>query len=101
MGDNLLSIYLERQTQLYAQALTATQEGRGNTADWLRDAERLLAQEGFADGIRQALAQDYLGRVVLTQASMLAFRDTFTLLVLICVLALGVVAVMRGAKRPA
>jgi EmrB/QacA subfamily drug resistance transporter len=101
MGVNLLSIYLERQTQLYAQALTATQEGRGNTADWLRDAERLLAQEGFADGIRQALAQDYLGRVVLTQASMLAFRDTFTLLVLICVLALGVVAVMRGAKRPA
>ena len=100
MGVNLLSIYLERHTQLYAQALTATQEGRGNTADWLRDAERLLAQEGFADGIRQALAQDYLGRVVLTQANMLAFRDTFTVLVLICVLALGVVAVMRGAKRP-
>jgi len=46
------------------------------------------------------LAQDYLGRVVLTQASMLAFRDTFTVLMLICVLALGVVAVMRGAKRP-
>jgi hypothetical protein len=44
MGVNLLSIYLERQTQLYAQALTATQEGRGNTADWLRDAERLLAR---------------------------------------------------------
>ena len=40
------------------------------------------------------------GRVVLTQASMLAFRDTFTVLVLICVLAFGVVAVMRGAKRP-
>jgi MFS family permease len=100
MGVNLLSIYLERHTQLYAQALTATPEGRGNTADWLRDAERLLAQEGFADGIRQALAQDYLSRVVLTQASMLAFRDTFTVLVLICILALGVVAVMRGAKRP-
>lgn len=100
MGVNLLSIYLERHTQLYAQALTATQEGRGNTADWLRDAERLLAQEGFADGIRQALAQDYLGRVVLTQASMLAFRDTFTVLVMICLMALVVVAVMRGAKRP-
>jgi hypothetical protein len=38
--------------------------------------------------------------MVLTQVKMLAFRDTFTVLVLICVLALGVVAVMRGAKRP-
>ena len=80
--------------------MNATLEGRGNTADWLREAERLLAQEGFAEGTRQALAQDYLGRVVLTQASMLAFRDTFTVLVLICLLALAVVAVMRGAKRP-
>jgi hypothetical protein len=33
------------------------------------------------------LVQDYLGRMVLTQAKMLAFRVTFTLLVVICVLA--------------
>lgn len=57
IGVNLLSILLERRTQLHAQALTATQEGRGATREALREIERILAQDGIQVGTGQALAQ--------------------------------------------
>jgi EmrB/QacA subfamily drug resistance transporter len=98
IGVNLLSILLERRTQLHAQALTATQEGRGATREVLQEVERLLAQEGIAEGIRQAMAQEFLGQMLLSQASMLAFRDTFLAVTAICVLALVPVAILR--RRP-
>ncbi|BDG71186.1 DHA2 family efflux MFS transporter permease subunit [Roseomonas fluvialis] len=98
LGVNLLSILLERRTQLHAQALTATQDGHGATREVLQEVERLLAQDGIADGMRQAMAHEYLGQMLLSQASMLAFRDTFLAVALICVLALVPVAIMR--RRP-
>jgi EmrB/QacA subfamily drug resistance transporter len=95
LGVNLLSIFLERQTQAHAQALTATQDGRGATQELLRQVERTLMQDGIADGVRQALAQDYLGQLILAQASMLAFRDAFLALAATCLVALVPVAIMR------
>ena len=65
LGVNLLSILLERRTQLHAQALTATQEGRGATREVLQEVERMLAQDGIAEGVRQAMAQEYLGQMLL------------------------------------
>lgn len=99
LGVNLLSIHLERQTQLYAQALTATQEGRPATREVLRQVEALLAQEGIADVTRQAMAQEFLAQMVQSQASMLAFRATFLTVALACLAALVPVLVMR--RRPA
>ena len=99
IGVNLLSILLERRTQFHAQALNATQEGRAATRSVLREVERLLAEGGMDEWTRQAMAQDYLGQVVLQQASMLAFRDTFLAVALGCLAALVPVAIMR--RRPA
>jgi MFS family permease len=99
LGVNLLSIQLERQTAQHAQALNATQEGRSATREVLASVERILAQDGIADGVRQAMAQDYLAQMLLSQASMLAFRDTFLLVAIACLLALVPVAIMR--RRPA
>ncbi len=99
IGVNLLAIMLERRTQFHAQALTATQEGRGATREMLHEVERLLAEGGIAEGARQAAAQDYLGQVLLAQASMLAFRDTFLMVAVGCLAALLPVLVMR--HRPA
>ncbi|WP_209442241.1 DHA2 family efflux MFS transporter permease subunit [Neoroseomonas oryzicola] len=98
IGVNLLSILLERRTQFHAQALNATQEGRAATRSVLREVERLLAEGGMDEWTRQAMAQDYLGQVVLQQASMLAFRDTFLAVALGCLAALVPVAIMR--RRP-
>lgn len=98
IGVNLLSIMLERRTQFHAQALTATQEGRGTTQEMLLQVERLLAEGGIAEGARQAAAQDYLGQVLLSQAGMLAFRDTFLMVAIGCLAALLPVLVMR--RRP-
>jgi EmrB/QacA subfamily drug resistance transporter len=95
LGVNLLSIHLERQTQLYAQALTATQEGRPVTREVLRRVEGLLAQDGLDDVTRQAVAQDFLAQMILSQASMLAFRATFLVVALACLAALVPVAIMR------
>lgn len=99
MGVNLLAIMLERRTQFHAQALTATQDGRGATREMLREVERLLAEGGIADDLRRAVAQDHLGQVVLQQASMLAFRDTFMMVAIGCLLALLPVLILR--RRPA
>jgi len=95
LGVNLLSIHLERQTQLYAQALTATQEGRPATREVLRQVESLLAQDGLDNVTRQAVAQDFLAQMILSQASMLAFRATFLVVALACLAALVPVAIMR------
>ncbi len=78
IGVNLLSIVLELYTELHAQMLTATQHaGNPATLETLRMLEGLLAQDGVPDGQRQAGALDYLGRIVLAQAMMLGFRDSF------------------------
>lgn len=100
LGVNLLSIHLERRIQFHGQALTATQEGSPATRELLREVERLLAGGGMDEVTRQGAAQDYLGQMILSQASMLAFRDTFLLVAITCLAALVPVAIMRsgGAK---
>ncbi len=100
IGVNLVSIHLERQTQLHAQALTATQDGSGTTAVLLQEAERLLAQGGLPEPLRQAVAQDFLGQMVLAQANMLGFRDTFLAVAIAGLVALLPVALMRRRTAP-
>ena len=95
IGVNLLSILLERRTQFHAQAITATQQGDGTMQEYLRQVEGLLAQGGIADGLGRAMAQDHLGQAILAQASMLAFRDSFLAVAVMCLLALIPVAIMR------
>ena len=58
--------------------------------------ERVLASNGIDEITREAVAKDYLGQMILSQASMLAFRDTFLLVAIACLVALVPVAIMRG-----
>lgn len=99
LGVNLLSIQLERQTARHAQALNAMQDGGGAMREALAAIERVLALEGIADGMHQAMAQDHLAQRLLAQASMPAFRDTFLTVAIAGLLALVPVAIMR--RRPA
>jgi len=92
---NLLSIILERRTQFHVQALNDTQTGGPATRALLDQVERLLAQDGVAEPLRQAAAENFLSQMLLSQASMLAFRDSFLAVALICAAALVPVAIMR------
>ncbi|MCP4065863.1 DHA2 family efflux MFS transporter permease subunit [Hyphomonas atlantica] len=77
-GVNLLSIALERRSQLYIDSFTAAQHaGNSATADMLREVTGLLAQAGVPEAIRQAGAMNYLGRVIYSQGNMLGYRDSF------------------------
>ena len=64
-GVNLLSIALERRSQLYVDSFTAAQHaGNSATTGLLRDVTGLLAQAGVPEAIRQAGAMNYLGRMI-------------------------------------
>lgn len=77
-GVNLLTILLERRSQLYIQTFTASQDGTNTvTAALLRDTSGLLAQAGVQESVRQAGAIDYLAKVIYAQGSMMGYRDGF------------------------
>lgn len=80
-GINLLAIYLERQTAFYATMLAATQtEANAATQAMLARVQTLLGPAGLPAPTEAALSKFYLGRVIATQASALAFADTFIVL---------------------
>ncbi len=58
------------------------------TRELLAETSRLLSEGGIAEGLRQALALDHLGRMIQAQADTLAFQDGFRLVALVFVLAL-------------
>ncbi len=77
-GVNLLSVLLERRSQLYIQAFTAGQDAANSaTAELLRNITDLYAQAGVPETIRQAGALDYLGRMIYVQGNMMGYRDSF------------------------
>jgi EmrB/QacA subfamily drug resistance transporter len=85
LGVNGLSIVLEQRTQQHAAAIVATQDG-GNpvTLELRRAIETLMVQEGVPETLRLAGFEDFLGRVVLAQAQMLGFRDSFLVAGVVC-----------------
>ncbi|MEJ7930498.1 DHA2 family efflux MFS transporter permease subunit [Ramlibacter sp. AN1015] len=95
-GVNLLSISLERRSQLYVDGFTASQHaGNSATADMLRNVAGLLAQAGVPEAIRQAGAMNYLGRVIYSQGNMLGYRDSFFIVGVIFLAALVPALMMR------
>ena len=99
-GVSLLSIALERRSQLYVDGFTAAQHaGNSATADLLHQLTDLLAQAGVPEAIRQAGSLNYLGRVLYSQGSMLGFRDCFFIVGVIFLAALIPALMMRGDRR--
>lgn len=101
-GVNLLSILLERRTQLYVQTFTASQDAaNGATADLLRGVSSLYAQAGVPEAIRQAGAFDYLGRVIYAQGNMMGYRDGFMFVAAVFLVALLPALMMRQRRLQA
>jgi hypothetical protein len=100
-GVNLLSILLERRSQLYVQTFTDGQDAsNGATADLLRGVTALYAEAGVPEVIRQASALDYLGRMVQAQGGMMGYRDSFLAVAAIFLVALVPALMMRQRRAP-
>jgi hypothetical protein len=103
-GVNSLSVILDRRTVFHSDSLTSTQAaGNYATAELLQHVQGLLARAGVAADIQSAGALNYLGKVVLAQASTLGFRDSFLVCALLSVVALipAWIMGMRVARKPA
>lgn len=99
-GVNLLSIILERRSELYVDSFTAAQHaGNSATASLIDHVTGLFAQAGVPESTRQAGATHYLGQVIYSQGNMLGFRDSF-LVVAVIFLAALVPALMMRSRPP-
>jgi EmrB/QacA subfamily drug resistance transporter len=87
-GVNLASIMLSQRTNFFTEAMTATQTA-GNTAtlELLDRFSGLFDMAGLTELTAQEVALYYLGRMIYSQAYMLAFRDCFLILTVVFVLA--------------
>ena len=87
-GTNLLAVYLERRTQLHAEALNSHIDGGMATLEARRLIEQIFNIGGLPDLIARDAAHDFLLRMVAAQAEMLGFRDAFMIVAVACLLAL-------------
>lgn len=88
-GVNLSSILLSQRTDFFSEAMAPTQTA-GNTAtqELLDGLGALFERAGLSELAQQEVALFYLDRMIHSQAYMLAFRDVFTILTWVFVLAI-------------
>ena len=99
-GTNLIVVWLQMRTARHGEFLTATQTPDNETTrELLRQFADKLGILGIPDGIRDPVALDFLGRVVLAQAEMFGFRDSFLALAVVFALALIPAWVLGRAGR--
>ena len=77
-GVNITAVTLEMRTAFHADMITATQDKlKGSTADLMTKIEALVHRAGVGAPTDQAMAYDFLGKVVHAQANIFAFHDSF------------------------
>lgn len=101
-GVNLLAVMLERRTVLHADALSASQTwDNPTTMQFLDRVVEIVRTAGLPDFQRLPAALDFLGQVILQQASTLAFRDGFVVVTLVFLVALAPTWILHRATRRA
>ncbi len=100
-GVNLASIMLSQRTNFFSEAMTATQTA-GNTAtlELLDRFSGLFDMAGLTELTAQEVAMFYLGRMIYSQAYMLAFRDCFMILTVVFLLAVIPAFFIRRRAMP-
>ncbi len=103
LGVSLLSVYLERQTELYAQAFNALQQGTHAAADTLDLVSLMLVRSGQLDNVAQALrppqAYQFFSEMIAAQARTMGFRESFLLVAVAFFVAVLPAWFMRPGKR--
>ena len=91
LGVSLLSVCLERQTELYAQGFNALQQGTHAAADALDIVSFMLVRTGQLDNVAQALrpaqAYQFFSEMIAAQARTMGFRESFLLVAVVFLVA--------------
>jgi EmrB/QacA subfamily drug resistance transporter len=88
-GVNLLSIQVEQRTALYGDALAVQQSlENAGTMELVHQLHGMLAQAGIPEAYQLPGALLFLGRVIYSQAMILAFRDGFLIVAAVFLLTL-------------
>lgn len=103
LGVSLLSVYLERQMEDYAQEFSALQNGTHAASDALNLISSLFVRGGQLDNAAQALrppqAYGFLADMLAAQARAMGFRESFFLVGLAFFAAVIPAWFMRSARR--
>jgi DHA2 family multidrug resistance protein len=99
-GITLLTAFFEHRAQFHGQALTATQTSANQTTfEMLGTIRKLLSELGMSDTLQASGALDYLSQVIQAQANTLGFQDTFLVIAVVAVVAVGPSWMIGGAGR--
>ena len=100
-GITLLTAFFEHRAQFHGEALTATQTSANNTTFELLDTVRqLLGKYGIPDQERISGSLDYLSKVIYAQANTLGFQDTFLVIAVVALIAVGPAWMIGKADNP-
>ncbi len=100
-GVNLSSIMLSQRTNFFLEAMTSTQTAANTaTLELLDRFSGLFDMAGLTELSAQEVALFYLGRMIYSQAYMLAFRDAFTILTWVFLLAIIPALMIRKRSVP-
>jgi MFS transporter, DHA2 family, multidrug resistance protein len=99
MGIAILVAVLDTRITFHASNLSATQTPANLVStDAVNTISDMLLTTGIPESVRQAVATDYLGRIVYANASMFGFQDVFLTLALITLSALVPAWFLRKPK---
>ncbi len=83
-GVNLLATTVEVRTAMYGEAFISTQTAaNAATGEFIRGTQAYLAQAGTPEALQLPGAMYYLGQTIYAQATRLAFRDGFLIVMLV------------------
>lgn len=88
MGTNLVVVWLTIRTSFHTDAITATQTAANEASREFLNRIGIELGQLVSGDVQQAVALDFLGRVIHAQAQTFGFKDCFLALAVVFVLAL-------------
>lgn len=99
-GISLFVVWTEQRTQIYSDALTATQTpANSSSSQLLQLVSELLNAGGVSSAIRESGALHFLGNVVQAQATTFGFQDGFLFIAAVFICALIPTWIVKRAGR--
>ncbi|WP_310598712.1 DHA2 family efflux MFS transporter permease subunit [Desulfobulbus sp.] len=100
IGVDILSVYLERETTIYAHEINAMQTGGHVASALFHQLVTALDRAGVAGSIAVTEAHRFLSHMIAAQASVMGFRESFLFVAVIFFIALFPTWYMRAKRRP-
>lgn len=100
IGVDMLSVYLERTTTFYAHEINTMQTGGHSAGTTLHLLTAELHRAGMVGSVAVGEAHRFLSKMIVAQASVMGFRESFLFVAVIFFIALFPTWYMRAKQRP-